>query len=155
MSGVKVRRLALAATLTVAVAGAAVLVLRRSEALPDGPQDVIWDHTACAECSMSVTERGYAAQLQTTDGRVLDFDDPGCLFRWERHEAAPVHAIWFHHLREERWLAEGKAGFVAAGPSPMGYDLGAVDAGADGAISVAAARERFAAPGEGKDDHAH
>lgn len=155
MSGARVRRLVLAAALTAVTAAAAVLVLRRSESLPIGPQDVVWDHTACAECRMSVTERGYAAQLQTVDGRVLDFDDPGCLFRWERHEQPTVHAIWFRHLREDRWLAEGKAGFVAAGPSPMGYDLGVVDAGSEGALTVAAVRERFAAPGEGKDDHAH
>ena len=34
-------------------------------------------------------------------------------------------------------------------------DLGVVDAGSEGALTVAAVRERFAAPGEGKDDHAH
>ncbi len=155
MSGVRARRLVLAAALTAAAVAAALFVLRRSEALPSGPQDVVWDHTACAECRMSVTEHGYAAQLQTQDGRVLDFDDPGCLFRWERHEQPAVHAIWFRHVHDDRWLAGDKVAFITAGPSPMGYDLGAVDAGAEGAFTITSVRARFAAPGEGKDDHAH
>lgn len=155
MSGARAGKIGLAVAAALALAAAGVFVLGRSQALPDGPQDVVWDHTACAECRMSVTDRGYAAQMQTRDGRVLDFDDPGCLFRWERHETAPVHAVWFRHVREDRWLAAAKAGFVTSGPSPMGYDLGAVDAGVEGALTLADVRARFSAPGEGKDDHAH
>lgn len=128
------------------VAGVLVAVLadaiRRSEALPQGPQAVVWDHTQCAECRMSVSEPAYAAQLQLKDGRVLDFDDPGCLFRFAAHGGADIHAVYYRHLREDRWLAEDQAAFVDSGPSPMGYDLGAVPVGAPG--SEPAARLRAA-----------
>jgi len=141
----------------VVVATLAVWLIKSSEALPDGPVPVVWNRTQCAECRMSVTDRAYAAQLQLADGRVLDFDDPGCLFRYERQESGPVHAVWFHHVQEERWLAAADVGFVVTGPSPMGYDLGAVEAGAAGSIGLAAARVRLAASDNGtrEDARAH
>lgn len=128
----------------VAVAAVAVLTvalaLRRAESLPNGPQEVVWDHTQCAECRMSVSERAWAAQAQLKDGRVLDFDDCGCLFRFTAREATPVHAVYYRHLKEDRWLAEAEAAFISAGPSPMGYDLGAVAAGTPGTEPAAAVR---------------
>jgi len=141
-----------AAGIVLVVAGAAFVVVAaawiigRSEGLPDGPEPVVWNRTQCAECRMSVSDRAYAAQLQTADGRVLDFDDPGCLFRYELHDTGPVHAIWFHHVREERWLSAAETGFIAIGPSPMGYDLGAVETGVDGALEPDTVRARFASP---------
>jgi len=147
-----------AALIGVVGVAAALFFIMRSEALPSGPVDVVWDHTQCAECRMSVSERAYAAQLQTEDGQVLNFDDPGCLFQYERHNTIPVHAVWYRHVREDRWVAEAEAAFVASGPSPMGYDLGAVDAGTEGAQAVAEVRARYAEPaaaGDGEDDHAH
>lgn len=146
------------AVIAVACVAAAVFFLMRSEALPSGPVDVVWNHTQCAECRMSVSERAYAAQLQTEDGQVLNFDDAGCLFQYERHNSIPVHAVWYRHVREDRWLAEAKAVFIQSGPSPMGYDLGAVDTGTEGARTVAEARARYAEPaaaGAGEAPHAH
>lgn len=126
------------------IAGVAVALVadavRRAESLPRGPQDVVWDHTQCAECRMSVSERAWAAQAQLKDGRVLDFDDCGCLFRFTAREGTPVHAIYYRHLREDRWLAEAEAAFISAGPSPMGYDLGAVAAGTPGTEPASAVR---------------
>lgn len=137
---------------------AAVFVIGRSEALPTGPVDIVWNNTLCAECRMSVSERAYAAQLQTRDGLVLNFDDPGCLFRYVIDSAPQVHGIYYHHVREDRWVAEAAAGFIASGPSPMGYDLGAVDAGTAGALSPERARAQVAQPaaaGAGSDTDAH
>ncbi|MBK8166623.1 MAG: hypothetical protein IPK64_11830 [bacterium] len=146
----------------VIVAGITVAVIadfiRRSEALPQGPADVVWDHTPCAECRMSVSEPAYAAQMQLKDGQVLNFDDPGCLFRFAAGNAVPVHAIYYRHLREERWLAEADAAFIEAGPSPMGYDLGAVEAGAPGAQAAVAVRASCGARSgatDGEATHAH
>jgi copper chaperone NosL len=118
--------------LAVAAGGIAVAI-NRSESLPTGPVPVVWNKTVCAECRMAVSERGYAAQLQTRDHQVLDFDDPGCLFRYVEQNAPSIHEIYFHHLREERWLSREQVAFVTAHPSPMAYDLGAVDLGVDSA----------------------
>ena len=128
--------------LLVVVAGVALVadVIRRAEALPRGPVAVVWDRTSCAECRMSVSDQAWAAQLQTKDGRVLDFDDPGCLFRFQAHDGAAAYAVYFRDVRGDRWLPEAEAAFLETGPSPMGYDLGAVPAGTPGALTVADAR---------------
>ena len=123
------------------VATAVTFVVRAATILPDGPVDLVWDKTACAHCSMHVGEPEFAAQLQTTDGRTLAFDDPGCLFEYLAGAHPEVHAIWFHHQKEDRWLPWTAVAFVAVQPTPMGYGLGAVDP-ADGTIDLATARER-------------
>ncbi|MDQ3266649.1 MAG: hypothetical protein M3Y59_23865 [Myxococcota bacterium] len=129
--------------------GAVAAGVLRSQQLADGPVPVVWDKTSCAHCRMAVSERGFAAQLQLKDGRVLDFDDPGCLFRL----LAPVredqlHALWFHHLREDRWLPGQEVGFVKVTPTPMGYGWGAVDPASDGAVTLQQARSSVTASQE-------
>ncbi len=129
-----------------ALATVVVIVIAGSESLPEGPQPVVWDRTPCAECRMAVSEWGFAAQLQTTDGRVLDFDDCGCLFRFLDQEDPSVHALWFHHLREERWISGAEVTFVEARPSPMGFNLGAMPAGTEGGLSLDEARAKVRRP---------
>ncbi len=139
--GVARLRRGLGALVALAAAGAAVgFFISRSQSLPAGPRPVVWNRTPCAECRMAVSERGFAAQLQLRDGRVLDFDDPGCLFLLLDREPLPVHAIYFHHVRHERWLSDAEAGFVPAGPSPMAFGLGAVERAVEGGIPFAQAR---------------
>jgi len=128
------------------LAGGLFVFLSRSEALPDGPQAIVWDRTPCAHCRMAVSEPSFAAQLQLTDGRVLGFDDPGCLFRHLAGEETPIHAVYFHHLREDRWLSPEQVGFVTAGPSPMASNLGAVERAREGGLTFAEARGGAATP---------
>jgi copper chaperone NosL len=110
-----------------------------TERPPEGPVQAVWDREACAHCRMHVGEPGFAAQLQTKDGRVLFFDDPGCLLRYEAEAHPEVHAVYFHHVEEDRWLPRERTAFLRADPTPMGYGLGAVDEGTSGAISFEAA----------------
>lgn len=133
----------------VAVGGVLALVIARIEALPRGPEPVVWDHTPCSECAMAVSEKGYAAQLQTTGGEVLDFDDPGCLFQYLSKMAPKIHEIYFHHVREDRWIPRDRVAFIASGPSPMGYDLGAVNADEAGAIPFEEAMRQATEGGRG------
>lgn len=113
-----------------ALVGALALALSWTEGLPDGPVPVAWDREACAHCRMHVGEPAFAAQLQLTDGRVLHFDDPGCLLRYEAEVRPQVHAAWFHHVREDRWIPGARVAFVPVHPTPMGYGAGAVEVGA-------------------------
>lgn len=131
--------------LIVAVCAAAVFgwLLLRAQALPTGVVPVAWDKEACAHCRMHVGEQGFAAQLQLTDGRVLNFDDPGCLFSWLAASPAPVHATWLHHHTEDRWLSRAEVGFVPVTPTPMGFGFAAVNAGTPGALSWDAAAARI------------
>jgi hypothetical protein len=114
----------------------------RSQALPDGPRPVVWDRQPCAECGMSVSDPRFACQLQTEAGDVLDFDDPGCLFRHLVTETAPVHALYFHADEGDRWLARDEVAFVPVPHSPMGYDLAAVPSGGADALDFETARAR-------------
>jgi hypothetical protein len=113
-----------------------------------GPEPIVFDRESCAHCRMLISDPAFAAQLQTEDGETFNFDDPGCLLRWRAEHAPHVRAVWFHHLHEERWLPEAEVAFVPVARTPMGYGLGAVDAGTPNAISRAQAEERVAAHGD-------
>lgn len=126
------------------VLGAIVFAVVASSTLPDGPVDVVWDKAACAHCRMHLGEPAFAAQLTTTDGRTFLFDDPGCLFTWSAASQPTVHATWFHHRTEDRWLPASAVAFVAVDTSPMGFGLAAVDPGTTGALDLDAARARCA-----------
>ena len=102
----------------------------------EGPVPIAFDRTPCAHCRMVVSDPAFAAQLQTSDGEVFDFDDPGCLLRFREERAPEVRALFFHHLREDRWIPGGSVAFVRAERTPMGYGLGAVEAGEPDAISL-------------------
>src|SRR5262245_64913286 len=103
-----------------------------------GPAPIAWDEEACAHCRMLISDPAFAAQLRAEDGSVESFDDPGCLLAQlgERHP----REVWFHHLREERWIAGDRVAFELVPQTPMGYGLGAVDTGSVGALDLEAAR---------------
>ena len=110
------------------------------------PAPIAFDREPCAHCRMLISDPAYAAQLESADGEVASFDDPGCLLAvLDAHPDA--RALWFHHLREERWLAGGEVGFVRVPHTPMGYGLGAVAVEEAGALSLEEARALVAADG--------
>jgi hypothetical protein len=130
------------ATLVVVVLVTGGLLVARAQRLPGGPEPIAWDRAACAHCRMLIGEPGFAAQLQLHDGRVLDFDDPGCLLRHLPDERADVHAIWFHHAHEDRWLRGEAVRFRLVRHSPMGWGLAAVDTSEPHDLDVAGASAR-------------
>lgn len=122
----------LVAAVAVAVVAFAVFATQR---LPDGPVEPVFDKEACAYCKMHVGEPRFAAQLQTKAGDVWFYDDPGCLADHLLDATPSIHAIWFRHLTEARWVPAERVAFVAVEPTPMGFGHGAVDAGTAGGIS--------------------
>ncbi len=133
-----VTRLSGAAAVSVLLGGFGYLVAR-TQALPQGPQPIVWDKEACAHCRMAISAPAYAAQLQTRDGGILDFDDPGCLLAYVAEHAPAVHAIYFHAAQADRWLSREETAFLPVARTPMAYDLAAVPAGTAGALPYAAA----------------
>lgn len=127
------RAVALALAVGVAVAGC-----RRG----DGPVPIAYDRTPCAHCRMVISDPSFAAQLQTVAGDVLDFDDPGCLLSHRADRAPDVRALYFHHVREDRWIPGEAVAFAHADHTPMGFGLGAVDAGEAGALTLEEAEAR-------------
>jgi len=136
---------ALGATLVLATLALAVAALAGAfEGKPEGPAPIAWDHETCAECHMHIGDPSYAAQIRTADDRVASFDDPGCLFRYLEREAPEVHAMYFHHSEEDRWLTRDQVAFlpVPGDRTPMSYGLAAVDSGTPGAVGFEAAYRR-------------
>jgi hypothetical protein len=104
--------------------------------LPEGPVDVIWDSEVCRHCKMHVGDPRFGAQLQTVEGDVLNFDDPGCLFDYLASHEASVRALYFRNQRADAWLRQDEVGFVAVEDSPMGYGLAAVPRSTPGAQGI-------------------
>ena len=126
--------LAAAALAIVAVAVIGWMV-RQGQAPPRSVRPVIWDQQTCEHCKMAISEPAFAAQLQTEDGRVFDFDDPGCLFRYQGRQRPEVHALYFHAMEGDAWLSRDEVAFATGVHSPMGHGLGAVRRGTPGALS--------------------
>jgi copper chaperone NosL len=133
---------ALTALVVAGVIVAVVTLIARFQRLPSGPVAIAWDHELCAHCRMLVSEPAFAAQIQTRDGRVLAFDDPGCLIAFEEAQHPNEHAAYFHEHHGDRWLPRDRTAFVPVPHSPMGYGLGAVELGTPGALSFEDARAR-------------
>lgn len=135
----RIRLAAVALAGGAAVAGAAGLI--RAGGPPDGPVPVVWDREACAHCRMLLSEPPFAAQLHTRDGQVLFYDDPGCLLLdLDEVGDGAVHAAWFRHVREDRWVERRSVAFARVTLTPMGFGLGAVDRAERGAVSFDEAR---------------
>jgi copper chaperone NosL len=142
----RLRKVLTAAAIVGALALLVAGVIARLQRLPTEPVPIAWDREACAHCHMLIGNPAFAGQIQTTDGRVLDFDDPGCLMAYEVEQHPDEHAVWLHEVYGERWLPIGRVAFVPVPSSPMGYDLGAVEVGTPGAISLDEARARALGP---------
>jgi hypothetical protein len=109
----------------------------------------------CAECGSTIQDPNFAAFYRSAQGTRKVFDDPGCLFRSLRAEAAQVKPV-FHEHGGTRWLS-GDEVFFAKTPatqSPQGYGWGAygsfgdaqtavTSAGAGEILSLAQAKEKI------------
>lgn len=130
---------------------AVALAVHLSARLPEGPVAVDWDRVACARCGMLVGDPSFAGQIQLQDGAVRDYDDPGCLLLdLADGKLPPVHAVWLHHHREDRWLRLEESAFERVARSPMGYGLATVASGTPAGLPLAQA-ERIARGGPAGD----
>jgi len=143
----RVSRRGVAAVAAVVLAALGALLARAQQA-PSGVEPIAWDRAACAHCRMHVGDPRFAAQLQTEEGDVLNFDDPGCLLRYAHERHPRVRAMYFRDVREDRWWARDQVGFVPMAPTPMGYGIAATRRGAPGAMSYEEAFARVTARGE-------
>jgi copper chaperone NosL len=123
--------------LAVAIGAAAFVFVRFNQVtIADGPVDIVWDSETCGHCKMHVGDPRFAAQLHTTDGTVMSFDDPGCMFDYlEAHELS-VHAVYFRNHQADGWLTESEVAFLPVDDSPMGYGIAAVPKGTPDAHDI-------------------
>ncbi|MBX3025958.1 hypothetical protein KF840_13710 [bacterium] len=132
-------------TALAAVVAVVAWQVREGQRLPDAPVAIAWDREACAHCHMQLSQPQYAVQLQTLDGEVVNFDDPGCFFLYLDDERPAIREVWFHDSRSDHWWRRHEVAFVAAPATPMNLGLAAVADGEPGAISYDEARARIAA----------
>ena len=110
---------------------------------PSGPVPVVWDREVCQRCKMHVGDPRFAAQLQTAQGHVFNFDDPGCLLDYvHEHDEGSVHVVYFRDHAGNGWLSDDEVGFLPADDSPMGYGIRAVPKELPGARAIDWARAK-------------
>lgn len=132
--------------LAVALVAITVAFVRFNQpTLAEGAVPVVWDGEVCGHCKMHVGDPRFAAQLQTAQGDVLNFDDPGCLLDYLASHEVSVHALYFRNHGADGWLSEAEAGFISVEDSPMGYGLAAVPKDTPGAQSIDWAEARVEA----------
>lgn len=117
--------------------------------LPSGPAPVDMRDGQCAQCGMRLSSSRHVAQLQTKDGEVRAFDDPGCLLRFLQAHRPRVHARYFKGPRGQ-WIRGRDVAFLEGARTPMGYGLAAVERGTAGAISWDEAWRRVATRHRGR-----
>ncbi|MCA9531827.1 MAG: hypothetical protein KC543_17000 [Myxococcales bacterium] len=154
----RVLRASLALVALLGVIAAVAALAGAFESAPAGPVPIAWDHEVCAECHMHIGDPRYAAQIQTSEGDVLNFDDPGCLIRYVAEHRPTIRRMYFHSSVGDAWLQPNEVGFVVvpAEQTPMGYGLAAVPNDTKGALSLEAAEARVAGAGRaGHDGRRH
>lgn len=110
-----------------AVAALAIAVSACGGGAPE-PVPIVLDEDACSHCRMAISQREYAAELVTPQGRVERFDDIGCLAAWLREHGRPAGAALFAvDYASGEWLAAEDATYVVSPrlPTPMRSGLAA------------------------------
>jgi copper chaperone NosL len=93
------------------------------------PRPIVYGTDQCAHCHMTIADPRYAAQLVTSTGKVLVFDDIGCLRAYLASGAvAPraIHSTWAHdYASAGAWLPTSGLSFVRSDAfhTPMGSGL--------------------------------
>lgn len=99
------------------------------------PGRIVYGGDACAHCHMTIADPRFAAQLITPKGKVLAFDDVGCLITYARTRlpGVPAPEVWVNDFLSPDSLLEGThAVFLQADSiaTPMGSHLLALRPGA-------------------------
>jgi copper chaperone NosL len=91
-----------------------------------GPVPLRWGEESCRHCHMTLADKRFGAEIVTTRGRALSFDDAGCAaehLAQEQTPAAEVSSVWvidFGH--PDSLIPAGTALFVRSTTfhTPMG-----------------------------------
>jgi copper chaperone NosL len=73
-------------------------------------EHINYGHEACAHCKMTIMDKRFAAEILTSKGRAIKFDDLGCLL---------------NYIKNEHFTGDGAGIFVADYNNPDGEFLDA------------------------------
>ena len=113
-----------------------------------GPLEPVWGKQACASCAMLVSDPHFAAQVLTSAGDHLYFDDIGCMASYLGRPKNKASRAWVR-ASGGQWLETELSHFSNGAKTPMDYGF---EYSATGELSwpavQAAVRERMANAGE-------
>ncbi len=119
---------------------------------PEGMKPITWDRDTCAQCSMAISDRRFAAEIcGGKNDTAFKFDDIGCAMTWQRDKASqhpwmtePATRIWVADVASKGndviWLDARSAHYLSK-TSPMGYNFGASSLPQAGAVDFQTMRE--------------
>lgn len=106
----------------------ATLALAGCAQQQDVPPQIVVDKTACARCSMLISDGRFAAALKE-NGKYLVFDDIGCMLSYSNeHTLAADDAVWVRDYTTDSWIGAKSVTFYHGDGdlTPMGYGYVAV-----------------------------
>src|SRR5512140_50626 len=82
----------------------ATLALMSCAQQQDVPPPIAVDKTACARCSMLISDGRFAAALKE-NGKYLVFDDIGCMLNYStEHKLAADESVWVRDYTTDSWI---------------------------------------------------
>jgi copper chaperone NosL len=100
-----------------------------------GPRPLAYHTESCAHCQMTLADRRFGGELVLRTGRVIPFDDAGCLLTYLAQEpdvAARAHSVWVADFLPPHALIEaGQAVFLVSDSirTPMDFRMAALHPG--------------------------
>jgi copper chaperone NosL len=114
---------------------AAGVLLAAAACATPGPRSLAFGAEQCSHCHMTLADPRHAGQLVTITGKVLPFDDVGCLAIFVTTggiDGAEIHSVWFHDFARPDSLLDLRAAVFLQHDSirtPMDYGLVALRRG--------------------------
>lgn len=90
------------------------------------PKEPVWGKQSCEHCAMLLSDKEHGAQLVTTDGDRLYFDDLGCMAAWTLEHPGSAARQWVLTADTQAWVPTEKAGYEERARTPMGFGFVAV-----------------------------
>ena len=111
------------------------LLLAAAACRAPGPRPLAYGSESCAHCHMTLADPRYSAELVTVTGRVIPFDDVGCLGSFVATggvPAAEIRSLWVSDYLPPHPLREVAGAVFLESDSlrtPMDYGLVALEPG--------------------------
>ncbi len=98
------------------------------------PRPIAYGTEPCTHCHMTISDPRFVAEAVLSTGKVLAFDDIGCLATWLGTAREPVETVWVASFTDQAWLPAGEATFLRTDSlrTPMASGLIALRTPAEG-----------------------
>lgn len=100
-----------------------------------GPRPLAYGTEQCTHCHMTLADPRFSAELVTTTGRVIPFDDVGCLATFIATRGIPdeqIHSLWVSEFLPPHTLLDASRAVFLRSDSvrtPMDYGIVALAPG--------------------------